>query len=258
MWAKNNEGRQIYGLIGYPLGHSFSKDYFNKKFSLLRLNAIYENFELSSAHSFPELLHRFPNLCGLNVTLPYKEAIIPYLDALSPEAKAIQAVNVIRFTPQGLIGYNSDYYGFMTSLRPLVRPFDLRAVILGTGGAARAVGYALNLLGISVQFVSRTKRMGVITYEELADMKLLATTSLVINCTPFGMHPHTTTFPPLPYREISSYHLLYDLIYNPEETLFLSRGKEQGAMTKNGLEMLHLQAEKSWDIWQEPFDTSSF
>ena len=165
---------------------------------------------------------------------------------------------MIRFTPQGLIGYNSDYYGFMTSLRPLVRPFDLRAVILGTGGAARAVGYALNLLGISVQFVSRTKRMGVITYEELADMKLLATTSLVINCTPFGMHPHTTTFPPLPYREISSYHLLYDLIYNPEETLFLSRGKEQGAMTKNGLEMLHLQAEKSWDIWQESFDTSSF
>ena len=242
MWAKSNEGQQIYGLIGYPLGHSFSKDYCNKKFSLLRLNAIYENFELSSVRSFPELIQRFPNLCGLNVTLPYKEAIIPY-DALSPEAKAIQAVNVIRFTPQGLIGYNSDYYGFMTSLRPLLRPFDLRAVVLGTGGAARAVGYALSLLGISVQFVSRTKRMGVITYEELADMKL---------------HPHTTTFPPLPYREISSYHLLYDLIYNPAETLFLSRGKEQGAMTKNGLEMLHLQAEKAWDIWQEPFDTSPF
>ena len=258
MWAKSNEGQQIYGLIGYPLGHSFSKDYFNKKFSLLRLNAIYENFELSSAHSFPELIQRFPNLCGLNVTLPYKEAIIPYLDALSPEAKAIQAVNVIRFTSQGLIGYNSDYYGFMTSLRPLLRPFDLRAVVLGTGGAARAVAYALNLLGISVQFVSRTKRMGVISYEELADMKLLATTSLIINCTPLGMFPHVATAPPLPYQEISSFHLLYDLIYNPEETHFLSRGKAQGALTKNGLEMLHLQAEKAWDIWQEAFDTSSY
>ncbi len=258
MWAKSNEGQQIYGLIGYPLGHSFSKDYFNKKFSLLRLNAIYENFELSSAHSFSELIQRFPNLCGLNVTLPYKEAIIPYLDALSPESKAIQAVNVIRFTPQGLIGYNSDYYGFMTSLRPLMRPFDRHAVVLGTGGAARAVAYALSLLDISVQFVSRTKRTGVITYEELAERKLLATTSLVIYCTPLGMFPHTTTFPPLPYQEISPYHLFYDLIYNPTETLFLSRGKEQGAMTKNGLEMLHLQAEKAWGIWQEPFDTSSF
>lgn len=258
MWEKNNEDRQIYGLIGYPLGHSFSKDYFNKKFAQLRLNAFYENFELPSAHAFPELLQRTQNLRGLNVTLPYKETIISYLDALSPEANAIQAVNVIRITPQGLIGYNSDYYGFMASLRPLMRPFDRHAVVLGTGGAARAVAYALSLLDISVQFVSRTKRTGVITYEELAERKLLATTSLVINCTPLGMFPHTTTFPPLPYQEISPYHLFYDLIYNPTETLFLSRGKEQGAMTKNGLEMLYLQAEKAWGVWQEPFATSSF
>ncbi|MBF1408869.1 shikimate dehydrogenase [Prevotella histicola] len=241
-----------YGLIGYPLGHSFSVGYFNEKFSNEHINAKYINFEIPSIEDFAEVIESNPELRGLNVTIPYKEQVIPYLDSLSPEANAIGAVNVIRITRKGdkthLKGFNSDVIGFTRSIEPLLERHHKKAIILGTGGASKAVDYGLRSLGIETKFVSRTKRPGFFTYEEITP-EIIKDYNIIVNCTPLGMYPNTDVCPTLPYEAMDSHNLLYDLLYNPDETLFMQKGKEHGAITKNGLEMLLLQAFASWEFW---------
>ena len=241
-----------YGLIGYPLGHSFSVGYFNEKFSNEHINAKYINFEIPTIEDFAEVIESNPELRGLNVTIPYKEQVIPYLDSLSPEANAIGAVNVIRITRKGdkthLKGFNSDVIGFTRSIEPLLERHHKKALILGTGGASKAVDYGLRSLGIETKFVSRTKRPGFFTYEEITP-EIIKDYNIIVNCTPLGMYPNTDVCPTLPYEAMDSHNLLYDLLYNPDETLFMQKGKEHGAITKNGLEMLLLQAFASWEFW---------
>jgi len=241
-----------YGLIGYPLGHSFSVGYFNEKFSNEHINAKYINFEIPSIEDFAEVIESNPELRGLNVTIPYKEQVIPYLDSLSPEANAIGSVNVIRITRKGdkthLKGFNSDVIGFTRSIEPLLERHHKKALILGTGGASKAVDYGLRSLGIETKFVSRTKRPGFFTYEEITP-EIIKDYNIIVNCTPLGMYPNTDVCPTLPYEAMDSHNLLYDLLYNPDETLFMQKGKEHGAITKNGLEMLLLQAFASWEFW---------
>ena len=241
-----------YGLTGYPLGHSFSVGYFNEKFSNEHINAKYINFEIPSIEDFAEVIESNPELRGLNVTIPYKEQVIPYLDSLSPEANAIGAVNVIRITRKGdkthLKGFNSDVIGFTRSIEPLLERHHKKALILGTGGASKAVDYGLRSLGIETKFVSRTKRPGFFTYEEITP-EIIKDYNIIVNCTPLGMYPNTDVCPTLPYEAMDSHNLLYDLLYNPDETLFMQKGKEHGAITKNGLEMLLLQAFASWEFW---------
>ena len=243
-----------YGLIGYPLEHSFSRNYFNEKFRNERIDAEYDNFEIPSIENFKEVLETTPNLRGLNVTIPYKEEVIRYLDELSAEARAIGAVNVIRVTHKGsktvLKGFNSDVIGFTRSIESMLEPLHRKALILGTGGAAKAVDYGLKSLGLGTLFVSRTARPGVITYNDVTP-DLIRSHKVIVNCTPLGMYPHVDSCPPLPYEAMDSHTLLYDLLYNPEETLFMQKGRQQGAITKNGLEMLLLQAFASWEMWQE-------
>ena len=243
-----------YGLIGYPLEHSFSRNYFNEKFRNERIDAEYDNFEIPSIENFKEVLETTPNLRGLNVTIPYKEEVIRYLDELSPEARAIGAVNVIRVTHKGsktvLKGFNSDVIGFTRSIESMLEPLHRKALILGTGGAAKAVDYGLKSLGLGTLFVSRTARPGVITYNDVTP-DLIRSHKVIVNCTPLGMYPHVDSCPPLPYEAMDSHTLLYDLLYNPDETLFMQKGRQQGAITKNGLEMLLLQAFASWEMWQE-------
>ena len=243
-----------YGLIGYPLGHSFSRNYFNEKFRNECIDAEYDNFEIPSIENFKEVLETTPNLRGLNVTIPYKEEVIRYLDELSPEARAIGAVNVIRVTHKGsktvLKGFNSDVIGFTRSIESMLEPLHRKALILGTGGAAKAVDYGLKSLGLGTLFVSRTARPGVITYNDVTP-DLIRSHKVIVNCTPLGMYPHVDSCPPLPYEAMDSHTLLYDLLYNPDETLFMQKGRQQGAITKNGLEMLLLQAFASWEMWQE-------
>lgn len=242
-----------YGLIGFPLGHSFSISYFNEKFENEHINAKYINFEIPSIDGLTEILDRNPELRGLNVTIPYKEQVMKYLDAISPEAEAIGAVNVIRVTHKGdkvyLKGFNSDVIGFTRSFEPLLEPAQKKALILGTGGASKAIHYGLKSLNMQTLFVSRTRHGdGFITYEEVTP-ELVKEYNVIINCTPIGMYPHADECPQLPYEAMDTHTLLYDLIYNPDETLFLKRGREQGATVKNGLEMLLLQAFASWDFW---------
>ena len=243
-----------YGLIGYPLGHSFSRNYFNERFRNERIDAEYDNFEIPSIENLKEVLETTPNLRGLNVTIPYKEEVIRYLDELSPEARAIGAVNVIRVTHKGsktvLKGFNSDVIGFTRSIESMLEPLHRKALILGTGGAAKAVDYGLKSLGLGTLFVSRTARPGVITYNDVTP-DLIRSHKVIVNCTPLGMYPHVDSCPPLPYEAMDSHTLLYDLLYNPDETLFMQKGRQQGAITKNGLEMLLLQAFASWEMWQE-------
>lgn len=241
-----------YGLIGYPLLHSFSISYFNEKFANERTNAEYINFEIPSIKNFPEVISSNPELRGLNVTIPYKEQVIPYLDSLSPEAEAIGAVNVIRITHQGgktqLKGFNSDVIGFTRSIEPLLEHYHKRALILGTGGASKAINYGLKSLGLQTKFVSRTHRPAVLTYEEITPA-IISEYNVIVNCTPLGMFPKADTCPALPYEAMDSHTLLYDLIYNPDETLFMQKGREHGAVVKNGLEMLLLQAFASLEFW---------
>lgn len=244
--------RRQYGLIGKNISYSFSKKYFTEKFALVNLtDCTYENFDLQTITEFPKLIAENPDLKGLNVTIPYKEAILPYLDKLSKNAAQIGAVNVIRFTKKGkLKGYNSDYYGFMKSLAPLLQPHHKKALILGTGGAAKAVAFALNQLGILYTYVSRENSENSIGYD-----RINATTfdhyHIIINCTPLGTSPDTKAFPPIPYTFFTEKHIAFDLIYNPEVTQFLKKAKKKGAITKNGYEMLVLQAEKAWKIWNK-------
>lgn len=245
---------RTFGLIGYPLGHSASREYFEKKFNEEHIeDASYRLFELKDIKNFPGLLNETPGLAGLNVTLPYKQAIMPFLDALDPEARSIGAVNCISIEPSGdrifTKGFNTDAEGFKQTLLPLLKPHHKRALVLGTGGGARAVGYVLNQLGISHIFVSRHPGAGnEIAYEKM-DEELVEKHSLVVNATPVGMFPLTDQCPPLPYHALGDNHLLYDLVYNPTESLFLKMGKKARARIKNGMEMLILQAEYAWEVW---------
>lgn len=243
-----------YGLIGHPLGHSFSQGFFRDKFEGEGIDAEYLNFDVPDAHDVLEVLAAHPQLRGFNVTIPYKERILPYMDEVSKEARAIGAVNVVRVKGTGkqrkLCGFNSDVVGFTDSIRPLLRPHHSKALILGTGGASKAVRYALEQkLDMQSVLVSRNEKPGVITYAQL-DAATMAEHTVIVNCTPLGMFPNTDTCPPIPYDLLTAQHLLYDLVYNPEQTLFLKNGRAQGAETKNGLEMLLLQAIESWRIWQ--------
>lgn len=245
---------QKYGLIGYPLGHSFSQGYFNEKFKAEQIDAEYVNFEIPSITDFMQVIDEHPNLCGLNVTIPYKEQVIPYLDELDQDAAKIGAVNVIKIirSPKGklkLVGYNSDVIGFTQSIEPLLKPCHKRAFILGTGGAAKAVCHGLKSLGLEPTFVSRSKKdKDVLTYEELTP-ELMAQHQVIVNTTPVGMFPKVDFCPPILYEYLTPDHLLYDLIYNPDETLFMKKGRTRGAEVKNGLEMLLLQAFAGWEIW---------
>ena len=238
-----------FGLIGYPLSHSFSKGYFSEKFQKESIfDCQYDIFPLEKIEDFVELCAQHKNIVGLNVTIPYKEKIIPFLDELDDEAKAIGAVNTIKFTNGKMIGYNTDCFGFEMSLKPLLKAHHNSALILGTGGASKAVEYVLKKLGISFQYVSRTKSSTSISYNDLNSF-IIQHSTLIINSTPIGMYPNVDIAPNIPYDAITNQHLLYDLIYNPAETQFLTKGKIRGAQTKNGLEMLYLQAERSWEIW---------
>ncbi len=241
-----------YGLIGYPLGHSFSIGYFNEKFENEGIDAKYINFEIPTIEHLREVLDSTPDLKGLNVTIPYKEKVIEYLDSVSPEARAIGAVNVIKVTHKGkktlLKGFNSDVIGFTQSIEPMLEKCHKKALILGTGGASKAIDYGLRSLGLETVFVSRYERPGTVQYDKLKpeDVKEY---NVIVNCTPLGMYPKTEECPLLPYEAMDSNNLLYDLIYNPDETMFMKMGKKYGATVKNGLEMLLLQAFASWEFW---------
>ncbi len=242
-----------YGLIGYPLSHSFSKQYFARKFAEEAIaDTVYELFPLKNIDDFSALLQHYPDLVGLNVTIPYKQQVIPLLDRLDPVAKRIGAVNTIKIDPISgeRIGYNSDYYGFKGSLEPWLSGRTMKqALVLGTGGASKAIVCVLQDLGIAYTYVSRHEAPVTVTYEALRDNYPLADFLLIINTTPLGMSPHVDTAPDLNYGQLTAAQLCYDLVYNPEETLFMKRAVARGASVKNGLEMLHLQAEKSWEIW---------
>ena len=242
----------IYGLTGYPLSHSFSPAYFNAKFAREGIDAQYHLFPIEHANEFPSLLKNHPEIKGLNVTIPYKEAIAPYLDELDEVAEEIGAVNCIDIRDKRTKGYNTDVIGFEKSLLPLLQPYHKRALILGTGGASKAVGYVLGKLGIEYEKVSRQKSQSFFTYEDITP-DIIKDYALIFNTTPLGMYPKNNFSPPIPYEAISSRHLLYDLIYNPEETKFLQQGKQHGATIKNGLEMLELQAEAAWKIWNNKY-----
>ena len=244
-----------YGLIGYPLGHSFSISYFNQRFQDEGIDAVYENFEIPSIEALDEVIGANPELKGLNVTIPYKEKVIPYLDSITPEARAIGAVNVIKVTHEGrntkLKGFNSDVIGFTKSIEPMLeKKWHKKALILGTGGASKAINFGLHHLGLETVFVSRYERPDTIQYDKITP-DVVKEYNVIVNCTPLGMYPKTEECPQLPYEAMDSHTILYDLIYNPDETLFMKRGAQYGAQTKNGLEMLLLQAFASWEFWHE-------
>lgn len=245
-----------YGLIGYPLKHSFSITYFNEKFQSENIDAEYVNFELPEIKDFIEVVEEYPNLCGLNVTIPYKEQVIPYLDRLSPNAQRIGAVNVIKIIHEKgkkktiLEGHNSDVVGFSQSIEPLLQPQHKKALILGTGGASKAVYHGLRDFGLDTLFVSRTAKPDAITYDDITP-QMMNEYKVIVNCTPVGMYPKVDYCPQIPYDLLTSEHLLYDLLYNPNETLFMKKGAARNAVTKNGLEMLLLQAFISWEIWNK-------
>ena len=247
---------KTYGLVGYPLGHSFSQDYFTKKFAAENIDAQYLNFQIEDIALFPEKVLTVDGLSGLNVTIPYKQKVMPYLDEIDETAQKVGAVNVVKIIRQGsnvrLRGCNSDVVGFENSLKPMLKPCHTSAYILGTGGASKAVRYVLEKLGIDYQFVSRTADAAnnILSYEQLTN-DLIANHKLIVNCTPLGMSPKTDACPSIPYEAIGPDHLCFDLIYNPEVTLFLQKARQQGATIKNGLDMLIGQAIRAWEIWNE-------
>jgi len=244
--------KHLFGLVGKNIDYSFSKDYFNEKFKKLNLvNYSYENFDLENINEFLVYIEQNPSISGLNVTIPYKEAIILYLNKLSKKATEIGAVNTIKITKSGkLKGFNTDYYGFKKSLEPLLKNHHKKSLILGTGGASKAVAYALEQLGIVCTYVSRNPEGDNIGYNQITK-NIFEEFQIIVNCTPLGTFPNTNLCPDIPYDYFTKNHIAFDLIYNPSETLFLKKAKERGATTKNGLEMLTLQAEKSWKIWRE-------
>ena len=232
-----------FGIIGYPLQHSFSANYFTDFFAREHIDAEYSLYPIPTEKlsRIGELVNK---LDGMNVTMPYKQTVIPYLNCLDATAKAVGAVNVVH----NHIGYNTDCLGFIASLQPLLRPHDRQALIFGTGGAAKAVVYGLKQLGVASTLVSRTPKICQLSYSQL-DETLLKSHTILINCTPLGMYPNVNDCPPIPYELITSQHLLFDCVYNPKETLFLRRGKEKGAIIRNGIEMLYGQAKAAWEIW---------
>ena len=239
-----------YGIIGYPLGHSFSRGFFTEKFAREGIDAQYLNFEIPDVAMLRDVLRDNPELRGLNVTLPHKQAVIPLLDEMSDEAREIGAVNVIRIRDGRLRGYNSDIIGFSESIKPLLKPHHTKALVLGTGGASKAICVGLTRLELEWTYVSRTPREGMITYEDLTP-EVMAEYTVIVNCSPVGMYPKVDAAPAIPYECLTPRHLLFDLVYNPEDTLFMQKGRAHGATVKNGLEMLHLQAIASWRFWNE-------
>jgi shikimate dehydrogenase len=254
--------KRVFGLIGFPLGHSFSKGYFSQKFSKQGItDAEYNNYPLEDIGLLPDLLTQNPAILGLNVTIPYKESVLPFLTSLDETARSVGAVNTIRIRTgvQGieLEGFNTDVYGFRQSIKPFLESHHERALILGTGGASKAVAYVLKEIGVDCYFVSRkaqdetkagTQKKKHFLYSEITE-HVLTHFPLIVNTSPLGMFPAIQEKPPIPYEFLSSRHFLYDLIYNPEETAFLREGKQRGALTLNGLSMLQQQAEKAWEIW---------
>ncbi len=242
-----------YGLIGFPLGHSFSEKYFTEKFEKECLPGnIFRLFPIESISSLPSLLQSETNLRGLAVTIPYKESVIPFIDSLERDAQQIAAVNCIKISGKKLTGYNTDVLGFERSLIPLIDKSNIKALVLGTGGSSKAVQFALKRMGIDFLVVSRSvyHRTGFIHYNHI-DEQMISDYRLIINCTPVGMYPNINEYPLIPYQFISKENILYDLIYRPEKTVFLKKGLEKGATIKNGFEMLVLQAEENWRIWNE-------
>lgn len=238
-----------FGLIGKNIGYSFSKKFFSEKFETKNLPHTYENFDIPSIKDFQQIIAETNDLKGLNVTIPYKEKIIPFLDTLDKEAEKIGAVNTIKISEdKKLSGFNTDYFGFQRSLETFLPLQQSNALILGTGGASKAVAYALGNLGFKFKFVSRQSAPKTLVYAELNQL-IIGNYSLIVNCTPLGTYPNTDHCPPIPYQFLTENHLLFDLIYNPAETEFLKRGRKLGAQTSNGLKMLELQAEKAWEIW---------
>lgn len=238
------------GLLGKNISYSFSKTYFKEKFTNENLPHTYDNFDIDSISEFPSILKNNPDLVGLNVTIPYKEQIIPYLNEISENAKEIGAVNTITISKAGFLkGYNTDYYGFKKSLEPFLKPHHKNALILGTGGASKAIAYTLKELNIHFDFVSRTLNdQTKFAYSDLTE-SIISSYTIIINCTPVGTFPMVNDCPNIPYDGIGKNHLLFDLIYNPLQSKFLICGALKGAVTSNGLEMLELQAEKAWEIW---------
>lgn len=239
------------GLLGKNISYSFSRNYFKNKFEDEQITEIsYENFDIEDISHFPDIVKNTQGLKGLNVTIPYKEQVMPYLDKINKKAKAIGAVNTIKVTKKGkLVGYNTDCYGFINSLKPYLKKHHKKALILGTGGASKAVMYSLKKRGIKCHYVSRTAGKKVkFTYQDLNN-DIVSKYKLIVNCTPLGTYPNIDECPNIPYDGITKEHILFDLIYNPEESKFLKLGKQNGAKTINGLHMLKLQAEKSWSIW---------
>jgi shikimate dehydrogenase len=248
---KDQKRQHRFGLVGKDISYSFSEQYFTKKFERLNLeDHTYQNFDISSSENFPDIIAKEENLKGLNVTIPYKEEVLDYLHVIDGEAKKIGAVNTIKILENNrLKGFNTDVYGFETSLTPLLKKHHSKALILGTGGASKAVNYVLNKLDIEVLFVSRNpKSENEISYNDLTE-SILKSYTVIVNCTPIGTHPAVDECPNIPYKYITSNHLLFDLIYNPSRTLFLKKGMEKNAQVSNGFKMLELQAEKSWEIW---------
>ena len=241
-----------YGLIGKTLKHSFSRNYFAEKFAKENCSGVsYENFELPSINELKDLITRNPDIRGFNITIPYKEEILPFLDVQSDAVKAIGACNCVKIDGNKLYGYNTDAYGFKTSLERQMKQQHSNALILGTGGASKAVQYALKELNINYQLVSRNKDFNQLGYQDLGD-DILKKYTLIINTTPLGMYPATNDDPPIPYEYLTPGHFLFDLIYNPPKTCFLQKGEAKGAQISNGYEMLVLQAEESWKIWNNP------
>ncbi|OJU42294.1 MAG: shikimate dehydrogenase [Bacteroidales bacterium 45-6] len=245
----------IYGLVGFPLKHSFSRKFFTEKFARENIDAQYLNFEIPDIAQFPGIIAANPDLRGLNVTIPYKEKVIPYLDELDPQAQEIGAVNVIRVEKEGsetrLVGYNSDLLGFQNSIAPILRPeIHRKALILGTGGASKAVRCGLKNLGLETKFVSRRAAQGQFSYSDL-NKEVLSEYNVIVNTTPLGTFPNVEEAPEIPYDLLGEENLLFDLVYNPEETKFLKLGKNKNATTKNGAKMLELQAIAAWEIWNK-------
>ena len=242
---------KVFGLIGYPLGHSFSKDYFTKKFSREKItDSIYKNFEMASLDSFTETIKEEKNLIGLNVTIPYKENIIRYLDKVDSVAKEIGSVNVIKVIDNKLIGFNSDYLGFKISLEKWLPNRKFNALVLGSGGSSNAICFALKKLNIDYKIVS-TSNPSYFSYEDIRNEEIYSKYKLIINTTPLGMSPNIDSFPNIQYKFLNSNSYLYDLVYNPKQTKFLSKGKKNNSHIKNGIEMLETQAKISWDIWNK-------
>jgi len=233
-----------FGIIGFPLVQSFSAKYFNEKFATSGIDAEYSLYPTEVENLKLTVERLLDTLDGMNVTIPYKQAIIPYLDRLDETAEAIGAVNVVHKH----VGYNTDCLGFIDSIRPLLRADDRKALVLGTGGASKAVCYGLRKLGVIPTLVSRTPKAGMLGYKDLTE-DIMKEHTLIVNCTPLGMFPEIDACPDIPYAFITAQHLLFDCIYNPEETLFLQKGKAQGATTQNGMEMLYGQAKAAWKIW---------